>query len=329
MKILITGGAGFIGRRITNHLLRVGSFQLDGEDPQRIDKIVLFDAFPGECKWHDPRVELVDGDITDAHTVARITQGVDLVWHLAAVVSAEAEADFDLGMRVNLRGLLNLLEALRALGTRPRLVNASGFAVFGGDLPDVVTDQTAPTPKSSYGMQKAIGELLVADYSRKGFIDGRTLRLPTIVVRPGKPNKAASTFVSSIIREPLMGQPAVCPVREDALVYISSPRRALESMLLAMHLGAERIGPERTIPLPGITVSIGEMVSVLECVAGPEATKLIRWEPNAEIQRIVASWPSRVEATRAKALGFSNDDNFEAIVRAHTEDESIPQWRLR
>jgi D-erythronate 2-dehydrogenase len=328
MKILITGGAGFIGRRITDHLLRVGGFQLDGEDPQRIDKIVLFDAFPGEYKWHDPRVELVVGDITDAQTVARITQGVDLAWHLAAVVSGEAEADFDLGMQVNLKGLLNLLDALRALGTRPRLVNASGFAVFGGELPEVVTDQTAPTPKSSYGMQKAVGELLIADYARKGFVDGRTLRLPTIVVRPGEPNKAASTFVSSIIREPLMGQPAACPVREDTLVYISSPRRALESMMRAMRLSDEQIGPERTIPLPGITVSIGEMVSVLERVAGPKASKLIRWEPNAEIQRIVASWPSRVEATRAKVLGFSSDDNFEEILRAHIEDESVPQWWL-
>ena len=285
--------------------------------------------FRASTNGHDPRVELVVGDISDAQTVARITRGVDLVWHLAAVVSAEAEADFDLGMQVNLKGLLNLLEALRALGTRPRLVNASGFAVFGGDLPDVVTDQTAPTPKSSYGMQKAVGELLVADYARKGFVDGRTLRLPTIVVRPGKPNKAASTFVSSIIREPLMGQHAVCPVREDTLVYISSPRRALEAMMHAMHLSDERVGPERTIPLPGLTVSVGEMVSVLERVAGPEATKLIRWEPNVEIQRIVASWPKRVEATRAKALGFGSDDNFEAIVRAHIEDESVPQWWKR
>jgi len=326
MKILITGGTGFIGRRIADHLLRAGSFQCEGEEPRRIDRIILFDAFPGEHKWTDPRIEVVVGDISDAQTVASITQGVDLVWHLAAVVSAQAEADFDLGMQVNLRGTLNLLEALRALGTRPRLVNASGFAVFGGELPDVVSDQTAPTPKSSYGMQKAVGELLVADYTRKGFVDGRTLRLPTIVVRPGKPNKAASTFVSSIIREPLARQPAVCPVTANTLVYISSPRRALESMLHAMSLGEEKVGSERTIAVPGITVGIGEMVSALERVAGPATAKLIRWEPNGEIQRIVASWPVSVESTRAKALGFRTDDNFESIVRAHIEDESIPRW---
>lgn len=328
MKILITGGTGFIGKRIADHLLRAGSFQREGEDPQRIEKIILFDAFPGEHKWDDPRIELVVGDIGDAPTVASITQGVDLVWHLAAVVSAQAEADFDLGMDVNLKGMLNLLEALRALRTRPRVVNASGFAVFGGELPEVVTDETAPTPKSSYGIQKAVGELLVADYARKGYVDGRSLRLPTITVRPGKPNKAASTFVSSIIREPLAGQPAVCPVTADTLVYISSPRRALESMLHAMRLGEEKLGSERTIPLPGITVSIGEMVSALERIASPAAAKLIRWEPNAEIQRIVTSWPSRVEAARARALGFRSDRDFETIVRAHIEDESVPQWWL-
>jgi D-erythronate 2-dehydrogenase len=326
VKILITGGTGFIGRQLACELLRRGRVDFEGREPRGIDKIVLFDAFAGETRWSDPRVEVITGDIADTATVGRITQGVDLVWHLAAVVSAEAEADFDLGMRVNLQGLLTLLEALRALKTTPRLVNASGFAVFGGALPDVVTDATAPSPKSSYGMQKAVGELLVADYSRKGFVDGRSLRLPTITVRPGKPNKAASTFVSSIIREPLARQQTVCPVQPGTLVYISSPRRALESMLRAMALSSETIGQERTIPLPGLTVSIGEMVSTLERVAGPEAIKLIRWEPNAEIQRIVASWPSRVEAARALNLGFRSDGNFEEIVRAHIEDEAVTPW---
>jgi nucleoside-diphosphate-sugar epimerase len=329
MKVLITGGTGFIGAQLADHLLRAGSVQLEGEQPRRIEKIVLFDAFPGERQWHDPRIKVVTGDICNAQTIALASEDVDLVWHLAAVVSAQAESDFDLGMQVNVKGLWNLLEALRGSRVRVRLVNASGFAVFGGDLPEVVTDQTAPLPTTSYGMQKAVGELLVADYARKGFVDGRSLRLPTIVVRPGKPNKAASTFVSSIIREPLAGQTAICPVRSDTLVYISSPRRALESMLHAMSLSEEKLGLERTIPLPGITVSVGEMVSVLERVAGPAATKLILWEPNAEIQRIVSSWPARVEAARATALGFRNDADFETIVRAHIEDESVPRWWLR
>jgi D-erythronate 2-dehydrogenase len=321
MKILITGGTGFIGKLIANHLLQVRTFQRQGEEPRDVEKIILFDAFPGENVPQDRRIDLVIGDMNDASTIAQITQEVDLVWHLAAVVSSAAEADFDLGMQVNLNGLLVLLEALRALPSRPRLVNASGFAVFGGQLPDIVTDQTAPTPKSSYGMQKAVGELLVADYSRKGFIDGRTLRLPTITVCPGKPNKAASSFVSSIIREPLAGKTAVCPVHEDTLVYISSPRRALESMILGMQLTDETIGPERTIPLPGITVSIGEITSALERAAGHEAVERISWEPDAEIQRIVDSWPSHVEAARAKALGFKADADFEAIIRAHIKDE--------
>lgn len=321
MKVLITGGTGFLGKRIANHLLKAGTFHFEGEQPRAIEKITLFDAVPGENLPQDPRVELVVGNLTNATTVARITQGVDLVWHLAAVVSSAAEADFDLGMQVNISGLLVLLEALRALPSPPRLVNASGFAVFGGDLPEVVTDQTAPTPKSSYGMEKAVGELLVTEYNRRGFIDGRTLRLPTIVVRPGKPNKAASSFVSSIVREPLIGANAVCPVRRETLVYISSPRSALQSMVLAMQLSDKTIGPERTIPLPGITVSIDEIVAALEKAGGLEAAAKISWEPDAEIQRIVESWPARVEAARATALGFRSDTNFGEIIRAHMEDE--------
>ncbi len=329
MNILITGGTGFIGKRVANRLLQENTFQLEGEQPRVIEKIILFDAAAGENVPQDPRIDLVIGDLRDAATVGRITQNVDLVWHLAAVVSAAAEADFDLGMQANIHGLMILLEALRALPSRPRMVNASGFAVFGGELPEVVTDQTALTPKSSYGTQKAIGELLVADYSRKGFIDGRTLRLPTITVRPGKPNKAASSFVSSIVREPLVGKNAVCPVGKETLVYVSSPRSALQSMLLAMQLSEKTIGAERTIPLPGITVSINEIVAALERAGGREAVERISWEPDAEIQRIVESWPSRVEAARGTALGFQSDTNFDEIIRAHIEDELSPPAALR
>jgi len=329
MRILITGGAGFIGKRLADQLLRDGAFSLQGLEPQTIDKIILFDNVERENAPQDPRVESITGDINDARIIRKVTQNIDLAWHLAAIVSAAAEADFDLGMNVNLDGLLTLLNALRDLKSRPRLVFASGFAVFGGNLPDVVTDFTALTPQSSYGTQKAIGELLVADYSRRGFVDGRAVRLPTITVRPGKPNKAASSFVSSIIREPLAGKPAVCPVRGSTKVYVSSPRRAVESMLLAMQLSEATIGSGRTIPLPGITVSVEDMVATLERIGGIGATKLIAWEPDSEIQRIVDSWPTCVDDARARALGFHADADFEAIIRSHIEDELSRTTRSR
>ena len=313
MRILITGGTGFIGKQLAQRLADLNTLTLEGEAPRTIERIVLFDAFAGEDVPNDPRIELVTGDVADPEVIARVTDGVDLVWHLAAVVSSAAEADFDLGMQVNLHGLMLLLETLRKQGTAPRLVYASGFAVFGGKLPEVVDDDTVLTPQSSSGMQKAVGELLVADYARKGFVDGR-------VLRPGKPNKAASTFFSSIIREPLVGLPAVCPVRPDTRVYLTSPRRIVESMLLGMTLSPQTLGGERIIPLPGVTTTVADMVEALKREAGDKAAQLIRWEPDATIQRIVESWPSKVEAPRARALGFTADPDFDAIVRAHIED---------
>jgi nucleoside-diphosphate-sugar epimerase len=323
MRILITGGTGFIGKQLAERLLDLHSLALEGQAPQAIERIVLFDAFEGEDVPKDARIEVVTGDIADPQVVARVTDGVDLVWHLAAVVSSAAEADFDLGMQVNLHGLMTLLETLRQQGQAPRLVYASGFAVFGGRLPEVVNDDTSLTPKSSYGMQKAVGELLVADYARKGFVDGRVLRLPTVAVRPGKPNKAASTFFSSIIRDPLVGLSAVCPVRPDTRVYLTSPRRVVESMLHAMTLSPQTLGDERVIALPGVTTTVADMVDALQRIAGPEVVKLIRWEPDSTIQRIVESWPSRVEAPRARALGFRADADFDAIIRAHIEDTAL------
>lgn len=324
MRVLITGGTGFIGKQLARRLLDMHSLALEGQAPRAIERIVLFDAFAGDELPDDARIELVTGDIADPKVVASIVDGVDLVWHLAAVVSSAAEADFDLGMQVNLHGLLNLLEALRKQGSKPRFVYASGLAVFGGALPEVVNDDTALTPQSSYGMQKAVGELLVADYARKGFIDGRVLRLPTVAVRPGKPNKAASTFFSLIIREPLSGEPAVCPVRPDTQVYLTSPRRVVEAMLRGMILSPETLGNQRIIPLPGISTTVADMVAALQRVAGPDVARLIRWEPDATIQRIVESWPSKVEAPRARALGFNADADFDAIVRAHVEDIRPP-----
>ncbi len=319
MKILITGGSGFLGRRLLAHLLKVGSVEIAGQSVH-IDTITVFDTCALDGVPQDARVEVLTGNLNDSAAVAMAANGADMVWHLAAVVSSAAEADFNLGMNVNIHGLLCLLEELRRQRRRPRLVNTSGFAVFGGELPTTVTDQTAPTPQSSYGMQKAVAELLVADYSRRGFIDGRTVRLPTIAIRPGKPNRAASSFVSSIIREPIAGQEAVCPVKKETAVYISSPRSALRSLVMAMQLSEDMVGPSRTIPLPGITVTIGEMIEALGRIAGNDAVRKIIWEPNAEIQRIVESWPSHVEARKATSLGFPQDVSIDEIIRAHMEE---------
>lgn len=320
MNILITGGTGFIGKQIAQKILDLGQFEFEGQVAKEIKKVILFDAFVGEDVPQDSRIQVITGDITDRNLVSQITQDVDVIWHLAAVVSSAAEADFDLGMNVNLYGLLALLDSVREHGHQPRVIFASGCAVFGGDLPDVVTDKTVVTPKSSYGMQKAVGELLVSDYSRKGFIDGRVLRLPTIVVRPGKPNKAASTFFSSIIREPLKGETAVCPVQADTPVFITSPRRCVESMIHAAAISADRLGDQRIIPLPGLTVTVQQMLDALKQVAGQQAVDLVKWEEDKTIQRIVQSWPTQVKAEYAESLGFKADQNFENIIQAHIED---------
>src|SRR6266404_5523949 len=241
MRIVITGGCGFLGRRVALQLLAEGSAV------GRVDELVLFDNAPSALPLPDHRrLALVTGNIADRETVAHvITKGTDAVFHLAAIVSGQAEADTDLGYRVNLDGTRAVLDACRALGSTPRLVFASSLAVYGGRLPPEVGDDTALTPQTSYGTQKAIGELLVNDYSRKGFVDGRALRLPTVVVRPGRPNRAASTFASSIIREPLAGQDAVCPVAPDTVMALASPRRIVEGLVHALDL------PAATLPTPG------------------------------------------------------------------------------
>jgi D-erythronate 2-dehydrogenase len=244
-----------------------------------------------------------------------------VIFHLAAVVSGEAETDFDKGYNVNLHGSWALLEAIRRAGQAPRLVFTSSIAVFGAPFPEPIPDEFHCTPLTSYGVQKACGELLLMDYTRKGFVDGVGLRLPTVSVRPGAPNKAASGFFSSIIREPLAGQEAVCPVGPDVRHWIASPRAAIGFLVHAAGLPGEAIGPRRSLTMPGLCISVGEMVEALRRVAGDAVAGRVRWERDPFIEGIVAGWPQSFEARRAAELGFTADPDFETIIRSHIEDE--------
>jgi nucleoside-diphosphate-sugar epimerase len=286
--------------------------------PLPLSELVLLDqAFP-DHRVEDKRIRYLTGDLGDASLLKRaFDSGADAIFHFAAVVSAGAEADFGLGMRVNIDGMRSLLDTCRNQAAAPRVVFTSSVAAFGGDLPDVVVDSTAATPQSSYGTQKVIGELLVADYTRKGFIDGRSVRLPTIVVRPGKPNRAASGFMSSILREPLNGQPAVCPVPPETKMWILSPEGAIESLIHAAELPAQDWGWNRTLNAPGITVSVAEALAALERIAGRQTAARVRFGRDAAIEKIVLGWPARFATERAAALGFKSDDSIDAIIRAH------------
>jgi len=323
MKIVITGGGGFIGRRLALKLLEKNALDLGGGAPAAVDRLTVFDVAAPEPPFPaDPRLEVVTGDVSDPETLgALITPDTDAVFHLAAVVSSGAEADFDLGMRVNLDGTRALLDVCRALGTAPRVVFASSVAVFGGAVPDIIRDDTHLTPQTSYGAQKAASELLITDYSRKGFIDGRALRLPTVVVRPGKPNKAASTFASSIIREPLQGQNVVCPVAPEQPMWLLSPRRVVDAFIRAAELPAEAWGPSRAVSIPGITHTVQEMVDALAAVAGEAVARRIEWRADPAIRKIVSGWPMRFAADRGRVMGFDADESMQAIIEAFIEDE--------
>jgi nucleoside-diphosphate-sugar epimerase len=320
MRVVITGGCGFLGQRVALQLLARGD----------VDELVLFDnALPALPLADDNRLSIVTGDIADREAVRRvISAGMDSVFHLAAVVSGQAEADTDLGYRVNLDGTRAVLDACRMLGTCPRVVFASSLAVYGGALPPAVGDDTPLTPQTSYGTQKAISELLVNDYSRKGFVDGRAVRLPTVVVRPGRPNRAASTFASSMIREPLAGREAVCPVSPETVMALASPRRIVAGLLHAHDLPADAFGATRSLQLPGFSVAVGEMAAAVRRAGGQAACARIHWEPDPQIQQIISSWPQALLAQRAEALGFTADSGIDAAVQAFIEDDLEMQKQL-
>jgi nucleoside-diphosphate-sugar epimerase len=323
MKVLITGGAGFLGQRLAQKLLTRG--ELAGADgvKQRIDELVLLDVVQGrEMIGGDIRVTQLVGDIADRATLeGAIDADTGAIFHLAAIVSGQAEADFDLGMRINLDASRLLLDVCRARGHRPRVVFTSSVAVYGGALPEVVQDDTALNPQSSYGVQKAIAELLLADYTRRGFVDGRILRLPTISVRPGRPNAAASSFASGIVREPLNGEEAVCPVPCDTRLWLLSPRAAIDALIAGYELASERLGNRRALNLPGLSVSVDEMIAALREVAGEAVVRRIRYEEDERIVKIVGSWPGRWDTSRAERLGLRGDAAFADVIRAYLEDE--------
>lgn len=318
MKIVVTGGTGFLGQLLIRALLERGRLSRADGTESGIEQIVSVDqAQPGRLIVDD-RVGYVVGDIGAPHFLSHVLAAdTDSVFHLAAVVSGAAEADFDLGMRVNLDGTRALLDACRVQKRTPRVVFASSVAVFGGPLPAVVTDETTPTPQSSYGVQKLVGELLVGDYSRKGFVDGRAVRLPTIVVRPGKPNAAASSFASGIIREPLAGETAICPVEPDTAMWLLSPDAAIRNLVHAHELPADAWGSQRALNLPGLTLTVREMIEALRAVGGDAAVERIQWQPDERIRAIVRTWPARFDTRRADALGFERDADFVEVVRAY------------
>ncbi len=320
MHTLIVGAAGMIGRKLTERLARDG-----GLAGQGIDRLTLADVVTPEApKGFSGKVETAAADISMPGTAEKLVAGrPDVVFHLAAIVSGEAEADFDKGYRINLDGTRALIEAIRKTGDgyHPKVIFTSSVAVFGAPFPEAISDEFHLTPLTSYGTQKAICELLLSDYTRRGFLDGVGIRLPTICVRPGKPNKAASGFFSSIIREPLAGQEAVLPVAETVRHSHATPRAAVGFLVHAAALTKDQLGTRINLTMPGVSCTVADEISALRRIAGEKVAARIRREPDATIMRIVDGWPQRVEAKRAQALGFRAESSFDDIVRIHIEDE--------
>jgi nucleoside-diphosphate-sugar epimerase len=322
MHVMIIGAAGMIGRKLTEKLAATGRL---GE--RTIARLTLVDVVePQAPAGFAGKTVSTTADLSAPGAAAKaIAARPDVIFHLAAIVSGEAEADFDKGYRINLDGTRLLFEAVREEGLkspyRPRLVFTSSIAVFGAPFPEVIGDEYFTTPLTSYGTQKAIGELLLADFSRRGFFDGIGLRLPTICIRPGKPNKAASGFFSNILREPLSGREAVLPVGEEVRHWHASPRSAVGFLIKAAVMDLAQLGARRSLSMPGLSATVGEEIAALRRIAGEKAVSLIRREPDPVIARIVAGWPQAFDASRATALGFTAEKSFDEIIRAHVEDE--------
>src|SRR5436305_3325023 len=290
MRIVITGAAGFLGSRLARSILERGQLTDARGETRDVRELVLLDVVPAQLS--DPRVRVVTGDLGDPALIERtLTAHTDSIFHLAAVVSGQAEAEFDTGMRVNLDATRGLLERSRALSRPPKFVFTSSLAVFGGTLPDPVPDDAQLTPQTSYGTQKAMCELLIYDMTRKGFIDGRSLRLPTVTVRPGKPNRAASSFASGIIREPLSGVDAICPVARDTRVWVTSPNAVVANLIVGHEAPATKFAHTRSINVPGLHVGVDEMVAALRRIAGDAVADRVKWQLDPAIDRIVSTWP--------------------------------------
>jgi nucleoside-diphosphate-sugar epimerase len=318
MRILILGGAGMVGRKLAERLAkdgRLGNSEIAG--------LTLYDVVPAVAPLGASfPVRLLTGDLpAPGETDKLVADKPDVIFHLAAIVSGEAEMDFDKGYRINLDGTRNLFDSVRKAGYRPRVVFTSSIAAFGAPFPEIIPDDYVNTPLTSYGTQKTIGELLLSDYTRKGFLDGVAIRLPTICIRPGKPNKAASGFFSNIMREPLAGQEAVLPVSESVRHWHATPRAAVGFLLHAATIDSEKVGTRRAITMPGISCTVGEQIEALRKVAGEKVVARIRRAPDPMIMKIVDGWPRGFEAKRALGLGFKAERSFEEIIRIHIEDE--------
>ena len=326
MHILITGGSGFLGARLARTLLAQGTLQLRGEPARAIQRITLADRVaPPDDLRADARVAFITGDLLALIDDKQIpAAGTDAVFHLAAAVSGECEADFDLGMRSNLEATHKMLEGCRAMRMQPVFVFASSLAVFGKQpgrpLPDLITDDTLPTPQGSYGIQKFICEQLVADYTRKGFVAGRSVRPMTVSVRPGKPNGAASGFFSGMVREPLAGVRAQVPVPADTPVALASPGNTIAGFVRAAEASDAQWGPPTAINLPSFRSTVGDMAKALEKVAGAQATALLDWTPDPAIAQLVSTWPGNLSWDRARGMGLQSDADFEAVIRDYIRE---------